>query len=380
LKHKVAIIPCATYNTKEVFQAVSHGIELLGGISSFINPGEKVLLKPNLLCGKQPEHGVSPHPSIVEAAIKLVKEARARAFLGDSPSLESLEKAAAIAGIKDVVNRNSAELVEFKHPVPINPPSNATFKRIELASEALSVDAIINIPKVKTHAQMLLTLAIKNLFGCVIGKRKARWHLQIGAQEEKFAELLVDIYHILQPRLTIVDGIMAMEGNGPGSGTMRPLGVIIISNNCLAADMVITQLVGLKYTQLSTNRAAFRKGLKPSTMNEIEILGDSIEKHMIKDFILPRSMNVAWNIPNAITQRLKRSIGNFPKVNKDKCSLCRLCEEVCPAGAMRQINGSMQVDYDKCISCFCCQENCPQGTIGVKQGWLLRLLHMLRIN
>ncbi len=380
MKYQVAIVSCKNYYAERVYQAVSQGIELLGGISSFINPGERVLLKPNLLCGKSPEKGVSPHPSIVEAVVRLVKRAKARPLIGDSPSLESLEKAATISGIKEIADRHGAQLIPFERPIAVKSPSNATFKRIEIANEALSADTIINIPKVKTHAQMLLTLAIKNLFGCVMGKRKAQWHLQIGAQEDKFAELLVDIYHILQPRLTVVDGIMAMEGNGPGSGTMRPLGVIIISNNCLAADMVITQLVGMKYTQLSTNRAAFRKGLKPTTMNEIEILGDSIEEHGVKDYIFPRPVNVAWNIPNSITQRLKRYFGVFPKIDKNKCSLCRLCEEVCPAGAMSSVNGRMMVDYDKCISCFCCQENCPQGTIGVKQGWMLRLLNMLRIS
>lgn len=344
----------------------------MGGIEAFINPGEKVLLKPNLLCGKPPEKGVSPHPSIIEAVIKLVNEVGAKPLIGDSPSIESLEKAAAIAGIKETAIRNGAELVAFNHSIPVNPPLNASFKRIELSEEALSADALINLPKLKTHVQMILTLAIKNLFGCVVGKRKAQWHLHIGTNEDMFAELLVDIYQILQPRLTVVDGIVAMEGNGPGSGTLRSLGVIILGNNCLAIDMVISRLVGLYPQQMPTNKAAIRKGLKPSRIEEIEILGDSIEQHKVSDFVLPRPVNVTWNIPASIYQKLKSYFGIFPRIDRDKCSLCRLCAEVCPAKALRQTNSRMKVNYNKCISCFCCQENCPQGAIKAKQGWLFR--------
>jgi len=161
---------------------------------------------------------------------------------------------------------------------------------------------------------------------------------------------------------------------GPGAGTQRPLGVIILGDNCLAIDIVIARLVGLRPEQVPTNRAAFRKGLKPSIMDEIEILCDSIEQHKVKDFIFPRPVNVTWNIPALFYQKLKRYLVILPRVDKDKCSLCRLCEEACPAGAMSHVNGKMKVNCNTCISCFCCQENCPQGAITSKQGWLIRLL------
>ena len=303
-----------------------------------------------------------------------MKQAEAKPLIGDSPSIESLDRAATIAGIKEIAQRNGAELLNFRNSIPVSLPSKATFKRLEISQEVLSADCIINLPKLKTHGQMLLTLAIKNLFGCVVGKRKAQWHLQVGSDIDKFAELLVEIYQVIQPKLTIVDGIVAMEGNGPGSGSLRALGLIILGNNCLAIDMIITRLLGLHYRRLHTNRAALRKGLQPSSLDEIEIVGDSLEEHIIENFLLPPpSSNLTWNIPDFASQRLKRYLGTFPKIDRSKCTLCRICEEVCPAKAIREVNGIMNTDYNKCISCFCCQENCPQGAIGIKQGWLLRL-------
>jgi len=371
----VSVVSCEGYRQAAVENAVLEAVGLLGGWDKFVRRGDKVLVKPNLLTGVQPERGVTTHPSLVKAVVLQIKEAGGIPMIGDSPSLSSsLVRVAEKAGIKEVADYCGARLVEFNESVEVDNPDERTFRRFEIAKQVFDFDVIVNLPKLKTHSQMLLTLGVKNLFGCIIGKRKAQWHFRAGTNRLLFGRMLVELYQIIKPQLTIVDGVIAMEGDGPQSGRLRLLGLILAGRDCVALDMIITHLLGLDPLLLPTNFIAREKGIGPANIGEIKILGEELKKVRVDDFQLPRYSTLAWNIPYWLQRRLKHHLTPLPSIELSKCKLCRSCLEACPTGAVSEANGKMAINYDECITCFCCQEVCLEGAMQLRGGWLLRLM------
>ncbi|HSB03584.1 MAG TPA: DUF362 domain-containing protein, partial [Thermodesulfobacteriota bacterium] len=234
MQPKVSIVKCGNYNHEQVLNVLRQSIDLLGGIESFIKKGDRVLLKPNLLIGKSPDKAVTTHPSIIKAAIQIAREAGGAPSIGDSPAVGSTAKAAEKAEIAEMARSMDCPIVEFNRPVQAREVKGRVFKNIEIDQAVLEADVIINLPKWKTHAQMLLTLGVKNLFGCVPGPKKALWHLKAGEDRKLFAQVLVDIFQIIRPALTILDGVTGMEGDGPSSGRSIALGLILASRDALS--------------------------------------------------------------------------------------------------------------------------------------------------
>src|SRR4030042_4836375 len=245
MKTTVSIVKCQNYDEAKVLEGLRQSINLIGGIETFVKSGDHVLLKPNLLIGRPPEKAVTTHPSIIKGMIQIVREAGGVPFIGDSPSIGSLSKAAEKAGIKRVAEENDCPLKEFKDPIVPKDRYGKFFKHIEIDRAVLEADVVINLPKWKTHNLTLLTLGVKNLFGCIPGPQKALWHLKAGESRKVFAQILFDIYRMIQPSLTVLDGIVGMEGTGPGSGDPIPLGLILASRDPLNLDQIVCDLLGI---------------------------------------------------------------------------------------------------------------------------------------
>ncbi len=267
----VSVVKCQNYDEARVLSALRQGIDLIGGIQTFVKKGNRVLLKPNLLFGKNPEKAVTTHPSIVRGMIQIVREAGGVPSIGDSPSVGSLTWTAEKAGIKAVADEVKCPLVEFNRPVLPPKGGGNTFKQLEVDQAVLEADVIINLPKFKTHSLTLLTLGVKNLFGCIPGPKKPLWHLKAGKDQETFAKILVDIYEVIRPSLTLLDGIVGMEGNGPNSGRPIPIGLILASGDSLSLDQIVCDLLGISRESLLTNRVAFEQGMGKEP---IEVLGE----------------------------------------------------------------------------------------------------------
>ena len=368
MKSLVSIVPCQSYDEKKVLESLRQAIDLIGGIKTFVRKGDHVLLKPNLLYGKAPEKAVTTHPSIVKGMIQIVREAGGIPSIGDSPSIGSLIRAAEKAGIKDVAEKMDCPLVEFDQPI-LSPKGKVLFKQLEIDRSVLEADVVINLPKWKTHSMTLLTLGVKNLFGCIPGSRKALWHLKAGANRKAFAQILVDLYRVIQPSLTILDGIVGMEGNGPGSGHPISLGLILASQDALSLDQVVCDLLGISRKSLPTNRVAFEEGMGK---DEIEVMGEPIEEIKITQFKFPALSDISWNLPGFLRIRLKNALTSKPTLDERICDACNRCVEICPPKALDRKERGFVFDYGKCIRCFCCQEVCPTGAITLRQGWALR--------
>ena len=367
----VSIIKSHTYDEEEVLKGLRHSIDFIGGMKSFVRKGDRVLLKPNLLIGKPPEKAVSTHPSIVRAVIQLAREAGGVPLIGDSPAVGSTARAAEKAGIKKIAEKMDCPIVEFNRPVSSPEGRARIFKQLEIDQTVLEADVVINLPKWKTHGMMLLTLGVKNLFGCIPGPRKALWHLKAGEDRKIFGQLLIDLYRIIRPSLTILDGIIGMEGNGPTSGRPIALGLLLASTDTLSLDQVVCDLLGIPRKTLLTNWVALEQGMG---RDEIEVLGEKVEKVKISHFEFPPSSRTDWKFPGFIRKALSNALTSRPFVEKERCKACNHCLEICPPKALEQKGESLVFDYGRCIRCFCCQEVCPEEAISIEPGWALRLV------
>jgi len=370
----VAFAHCETYQQTSVDAAVRRAVDMLGGMRSFVRSNDRILLKPNLLSASAPEKHITTHPAVVRALASLVLEAGGVPMIGDSPALHPFARVAEKTGMRAVAEDLQIELVELTHPVTVVPPPDSSFRKLEIASLVMEVDAVINIPKLKTHSQMLLTLGIKNLFGTVVGKQKGEWHFRAGIDRDIFASLMLDIYRIVHPVLTLIDGVWAMEGHGPSNGIPRALHLIAAARDAVALDTSVCRLLHAPLSAFAFYRVAKKRNIGETDLDRISLKGDAVA---VSDFALPALDSVSF-LPDFLNRFARKFLVSKPVHHTRECSRCRECEYICPAQAIRIGDQKAFIDYERCIRCFCCQEVCPQNAIGFHEGLLLRLADLLK--
>jgi uncharacterized protein (DUF362 family)/NAD-dependent dihydropyrimidine dehydrogenase PreA subunit len=375
---KVALIACSDYDAERVFYAVQKGVDLLGGISRFVSTNEKILLKPNLLTGSAPEKAITTHPSLLKAMALLCRQNGAQVSFGDSPGWGNPQTVAAKSGLSAVAKEIGLEQTDFNTPVTVSFNEALLAKQLVLAKGALEADGIISLAKMKTHGFMRITGAVKNQFGCVPGLRKGEFHVKMPTAEH-FAAMLVDINRYLKPRLYVMDGIVAMEGNGPKSGNLRKMKVLLFSSDPVALDAVFCRLINLPPAYVPTMKPASESGLGTYQDAEIEICGDSISDLACLDFKVIRQPAVTFD--RSFPYYLKNWIAPRPFIKYELCTNCGVCTTVCPLEpkAVRRVDNHKETkpgyDYRHCIRCYCCQELCPSGAIGIKTPLLGKIIH-----
>ena len=356
--------------------ALEKVLEDLGGIGSFVTRGDRVLLKPNLLTAAPPEAAVVTHPAFVEAVAELIVDAGATPFIGDSPSIGGLARTLSKSGYDPFMKRMGIQAVPFRETASVDAPEGRVFRHMDLAQEVFGFDRLINLAKLKTHTQMVLTLAVKNLFGTIAGADKAMWHLKAGKDYDTFATVLVQILESVKPTVSLLDGILGMEGDGPSSGNPRHIGIIGASTDALALDATVCRLLGLRVESVRTCVLGESLGVGVTAKDRIKVTGDELDGFPLRDFQPPKSMTVTWNLPagNVARRLLERFLVTKPAIDESDCVGCWNCLDHCPPSAISERDGKMVIDYAKCISCFCCQEICPNKAVHVVQPRLGRLL------
>lgn len=375
--NKVALTPLADYTPSQVKSALIRLLEPLGGMQQFVKPGQRVLLKPNMLAGKPPEKAVTTHPEIVRAAIELAQDAGGIVSVGDSPGIGNPESVARKSGIFEVIEATGVRFAPFEKSVKIK-TRTGTFHELEVAQDILDADIIINLPKLKTHQMMGLTCAVKNMFGAVVGLRKPRLHLQAGTDKGFFALMLLELCEQLAPTLNIVDAVVGMEGEGPGSGDPVQIGALLAGSHAQAVDTVATELVGMRSQQVWTQQKALDTNRPYTRLEELILVGHPLAQLHIDHFRPAKMTDVNFGLKGVFKKYLKNSITARPVVDSATCRLCNDCVNHCPPEAMLIKNRMLRIDYEKCIRCFCCQELCPHGALHTKQGLLLKLHNFLR--
>ncbi|MFH2007542.1 MAG: DUF362 domain-containing protein [bacterium] len=378
----VSLQRCESYDKELVLEAMKRLLEPLGGMSAFVPPGASVLLKPNYLSYKAPERAVCTHPVVIWAAARLCLDAGAgRVLVGDSPAIGRSRGISKKLGLTALLEGLDVEVVDFTEPVEVKLGTpGSVFKSYQVARQIPEADVIVNLAKVKTHAQMYLTLAVKNCFGAVVGLRKSQWHLMAGKDYDYFGRMLVDLYRLVNPTLNIIDGVVGMEGNGPSAGDPRALGFLGASADGIALDRVVTEIVGADPTAVPTLRVV--GAIVPLTAIELHGPGpDSFAVHDFKPARQARADMSSW-----LGRFGRNAVSPKPVIDHSLCTRCKQCAKHCPPDVMklaprpgRAASGPqdsaelMTIDLEGCIRCFCCQEICPEEAITVQEGWMARL-------
>ncbi|HBG04391.1 MAG: (4Fe-4S)-binding protein [Geobacteraceae bacterium GWC2_58_44] len=368
----VAVERLAEYDRELMKQALLRLLAPLGGMERHVKPGERVLIKPNLLSAKPPEAAVTTHPELLRAVIEQVQQAGGVALVGDSPGYGSARRVAERSGMLRVIEETGAQFVPFSETAPV--PGKGTFRHFELARPYLEADRLINLPKLKTHEMMTMTCCVKNLFGAVVGTQKAAWHLKAGADKELFAEMLLEVYRLREPELNIVDAVVAMEGNGPGSGDPCRVGLLLAGTNAVAVDVIAAEIAGIPKQLLYLENAARKLALPGSNRDEIDCCGLTVNEASCQPLRLPHLSDVQFGLPGFLKNRLRNQFSSRPEAIASKCELCGVCVGACPPGAIRAQGGRLRFDYQRCIRCFCCRELCPHAALRLRDGWLLSLM------
>ncbi len=410
---RVVIVPCDSYEEEKVYCAMRTGIDLLGGIGKFASPQEKILVKPNFLSAALPEKAVTTHPAVIKAMLRILSEAGCTEVkYGDSPGHGSCAGAAAKIGLTPE-NTFGAGLADMSEEVLTTFPEGLTAQEFYFAKEVTEADAIISLCKMKTHALERITGAVKNVYGLICGYRKAAGHVKY-PNASVFARMLADIHRCVKPRLHIMDGIVAMEGNGPGSGDPVSMKVLLFSEDPVALDTVFCTLVYLDPELVPTNIQGEAMGIGTYHRSRIEVVtpaeapvtnhggtdadhvrtdadygetdadhGGTDAGHAGRSFerlngaaLRERYGNRQFRVDRKGTKRtfllrysdFMTSLAKRPRIDKDLCIRCGVCVEHCPVPgkAVSFKNGRDEppvYDYKKCIRCYCCQEMCPRHAI-----------------
>lgn len=369
----VSLLSHRNYDRGELIAKMRQLLQPLGGMEAFVSPGSRVLLKPNLVYGRSSDRAINTHPEIFRAAAILAREAGASWIgMGDSPGYGTAAAAAKASGLASVAEEEGVEIIEFT-PVPDFDPKRF-FMRLELAKEVLDADVVVNLPKMKTHGQMLMTLAVKNMFGAVPGARKFQWHYRAGRDRLLFARVINEIAARVRPHLSLLDAVVGMDGMGPTSGNPRPVGFLAASADPWALDAAVMDVLGLERTLLFTLADAMANGAQ-EWLN-VRLHGDSPES------LRPES----WNIPELRTLQMhggfiEKRLPGFAKwlrsriaprpVPKKDCIACGYCIAICPAKAMRLENQRLVIDDAACIRCCCCHELCQHNGMDIRSGGFL---------
>ncbi|MBQ7848499.1 MAG: DUF362 domain-containing protein [Clostridia bacterium] len=384
-KHIVVLVPLDSYDQPQVDEAVREGFRLLGGLGKFVKPEEKLLLKPNLLARALPQKAITTHPAVFSAVCRALKEAGCnRLSYGDSPGNPTTtpDKAAEGAGIAEAAAEFGLEKADFASGSVVPFPEGRTAKSFYLCKGVQEADGLINVCKMKTHALERITGAVKNLYGCVTGVNKATGHAMF-PNSEVFADMLVDLNRCIRPRLHIMDGVMAMEGNGPTSGTPTPMNVLLFSDDPVALDAVFCSLIRLDPAAVPTCVYGQKQGL--GVMDDEKILVRTPAGDMSVTQVREQLGRSDFNVYRGTLEKgllfklmpLLPFLQHRPKADPKKCVACGVCEEACPVPekAVRSGNGKKaKYDYKKCIRCYCCQEMCPVKAIEVYRHPLTKLL------
>lgn len=378
----VSIVPLAEYDMQAARAALEGLLCPLGGLD-FVKEGMHVVIKANLVSAMKPEESATTHPVLLSALCDMLKERGARVTLGDSPG--GLYNSAFVGRVYRVTGMTS--LVD--HGARLNDDfteATATFdeakvlKTFSYTAYLDKADVIINFSKLKSHGMMNMSCATKNMFGAIPGIIKPEYHYRFPSHSD-FANMLVDLNEYFTPVLSICDGVVGMEGNGPTAGTPKSIGCLLASRSPYNLDMIAAGILGFSPEEIPTLVAAKERGYVYDTIAEVPTVHDH-SSFIVSDFervVAPHSLQFSGDGKNPIMRLFSKLAGSIlrtkPVVKSNICVGCGVCRDICPAKTIVIEGGKAKIDRSGCIRCFCCQEFCPKSAIKVDRTWIAKLFH-----
>jgi uncharacterized protein (DUF362 family)/NAD-dependent dihydropyrimidine dehydrogenase PreA subunit len=367
----VALVACEGYGRDRVLTAVKRSIDLIGGIGLFAKPGQRILLKPNILMPSTAEKCVVTHPDVIYAVAKLLVDNGCEVIIAESPgagmiySPANLRKAYEKVGYDLVAKDLGIELNEDVGARDVANPEGVLMKRLRLIEPVFNVDAVIVVSKMKTHLFTYMTGAAKNAFGLVPGMEKPTFHARLQRPEE-FAKMIVDVNEYVKPTLEIMDAVEAMEGDGPQSGTPRHVGAILASVSYSALDVVASRIMSIEPKDICTINEAVGRGLLAEDLSDVEVTGEELKGFVVPDFQRPSTFIGEKRSGGRAMKAMMALIKVYalrPIIVKSMCVGCGKCYRGCPMKAISMKNGKAKVSQRKCIRCYSCHEFCDSHAI-----------------
>ena len=379
---KVSVIRCDNYDYENVLKSIERSLENIGSLESYIKPKSKVLIKPNLLMKKKPEEATTTHPIVVKVLCKKLLDLNCEVIIADSPggpytqgSLKGIYKS---SGMEDVANDLGINLNYDVSDIKVENKDAHALKYMDIITPITKVDHVINVCKLKTHGMATFTGGVKNLYGCIAGLKKAEIHYRFPTEELFCEDVLLDICSYVNPTLTIMDGIVGMEGDGPSAGYPRKIGVLLASSSPYAIDTVACKIINLDCNKVPTIRGSIKRNYIKKDLSDVEILGDDINPLIIKDFKIPSTSKdfrlLSSTLPKFLHEPITKLITPKPIIRDQDCIKCGKCIEACPAKVMKLKDKKVVINLDKCIRCYCCHELCPKKAIDIKRNFIFKLL------
>ncbi|WP_366923647.1 DUF362 domain-containing protein [Metallumcola ferriviriculae] len=371
---KVIIKECKSYVVSDVIEKINDGIKEIGGWNKFVKAGDKVLLKVNLIGPKTSETAAVTHSEFVRAMTRILKQEGCTVWIGDSSGgaiagMAPTARSFRVAGYESVAQEEGAVIKNFDREgvVGVRPESNNE-EQMYLAKPLFDADVVINLPKLKTHTAGIFTGAVKNVFGCIPGLKKANYH-KMSPDPEDFGETIADIHQGARFHLHIMDGITAMQGEGPTAGEVYRANKILISEDPLALDTVAAKMLAMEIDDIPILIAAKKRGLGESKIEDITLNGDYQSVPNLPDFQLPKRFRSTKKRNHKALVKVIDFFKTRPEINLKKCQNCNVCVESCPMEAIDQ--ETKKIAYNICIECMCCHELCMHKAVDLKKEKLL---------
>lgn len=367
---KVSLVRCPDYS--DTRKAIAEAVELLGGLKDIIRPGDRVLLKPNILAANPPESAATTHPSVVASMCELVIQAGGKPIVGDGAGISrpgATAKALKVSGIEEAAVRAGAQVINFETAgfTLVDVPEPLQFRKLYIANPVLEADVVISLPKLKTHELTYYTGAVKNFFGVL--PLKCRKEIHLLAKRDLFGEAVADVYSIVKPGFAVMDGVVGMEGNGPSHGNPKNSGVILASQDCVSLDVVAAELIGFDPLMIPTTAGVLKKGFGNKSPS---IVGTPLKEVKTK---FKKSVGGVTTVPPFITRSFGKYYTIYPRINPKKCTRCGACYLNCSPQAVEKLkDGEFRINEQKCILCFCCRELCPNNAVDINKSLLATLL------
>ena len=376
-KIRLAFAPCADYTTQNLRPTLEHvlqpQIEAAGGIS-----GKSVMLKPNLLAWRRENDPQAVNPRfIVETAKVFLDAGASRVAILENPAVQTTPQILRAMGIADELKSLGVASANFKNYIKQPPLDAVFFRNLEIADEFREYDFVADLAKAKTHGMMTLTFCVKNLFGLVNGGDRLAWHLAVGRDYDKFADMLLDLYLVVRPAFNLLDAVTCMEGNGPGAGTPADRHFVAGGTDALVLDAVAARVLGVDPDTLHIIKRAKARGLFPAP----ETVDNPDPLPVCEPLALPdrpvmdmAQMHLGVGIPKWMQKPLYKLMVVNPVLDPAKCVGCGVCVKMCPPKSLKLSSGKPAFDLPHCIRCFCCQEHCPKGAITPRMTRMMRFV------